>query len=99
MYAQGGGVPKDDAESVKWYRLAADQGHAQARNNFGWMYENGKGVPRDYGEAVKWYREAAAQGSEYANRRIAELQYRLAETKREARAAQAGSGGGLSRIL
>ena len=26
MYRNGEGVPKDDAEAVKWYHLAADQG-------------------------------------------------------------------------
>ena len=31
MYATGEGVPKDDAKAVKWFRLAAEQGHAQAR--------------------------------------------------------------------
>ena len=30
MYANGQGVPKDDAEAMKWYRLAADQGYAAA---------------------------------------------------------------------
>ena len=26
MYRNGQGVPQDDAEAVKWYRLAAEQG-------------------------------------------------------------------------
>ena len=26
MYANGLGVPQDDAEAVRWYRLAAEQG-------------------------------------------------------------------------
>ena len=30
MYAKGDGVPENDAEAVKWYRKAADQGHAKA---------------------------------------------------------------------
>ena len=29
------GVPRDFIEATKWYRLAADQGYAGARNNFG----------------------------------------------------------------
>jgi uncharacterized protein len=29
MYAIGQGVPEDDAEAVKWYRKAAEQGHAE----------------------------------------------------------------------
>jgi TPR repeat protein len=28
MYAKGRGVPKDDAEAIRWYRNAADQGDA-----------------------------------------------------------------------
>ena len=31
MYADGRGVPEDDAEAVRWFRLAADQGHAYAQ--------------------------------------------------------------------
>ena len=35
MYASGEGVPEDDKEAVKWYRLAAEQGYAQAQYNLG----------------------------------------------------------------
>ena len=31
MYANGEGVPQDDAEAVKWSRLAAEQGYASAQ--------------------------------------------------------------------
>ena len=31
MYSNGEGVPQDDAEAVRWYRLAAAQGYARAR--------------------------------------------------------------------
>ena len=31
MYANGEGVPEDDAEAVRWYRLAAEQGYAAAQ--------------------------------------------------------------------
>ena len=63
MYANGEGVPKDDAEAVRWYRLAAEQGDAAAQFNRGFMYANGEGVPEDDAEAVRWYRLAAAQGN------------------------------------
>ena len=56
------GVPQDDAEAVRWYRLAADQGRASAQNNLGGMYSNGRGVPQDAAEAARWYRLAADQG-------------------------------------
>ncbi len=56
MYEFGKGVSEDQTEAVKWYRLAAEQGDADAQAFLGEMYENGKGVPEDETEAVKWYR-------------------------------------------
>ena len=53
MYDAGEGVPQDDGEAVKWFRLAADQGDALAQYSLGDMYRTGEGVPQDYGEAVK----------------------------------------------
>ena len=70
MYAHGHGVPQDYAEALKWYRLAAAQGDAEAQLNLGVMYAHGHGVPQDYAEALKWFRLAAAQGH-------AEAQYNL----------------------
>ena len=43
MCANGIGVPKNDAEAVKWFRLAAEQGLARAQHNLGLMYANGTG--------------------------------------------------------
>ena len=37
MYQNGEGVPEYDAEAVKWFRLAADQGDARAQNTLGIM--------------------------------------------------------------
>ena len=31
MYTNGDGVPQDDTEAARWYRSAADQGHASAQ--------------------------------------------------------------------
>ena len=70
MYGNGWGVPKNDAEGVKWYRLAAEQGYDAAQNNLGNMYSDGRGVPQNDAEAVKWYRLAAVQG-------LASAQYNL----------------------
>ena len=61
-YQNGIGVSKDDAEAVRWYRLAAEQGLALAQDNLGWMYQNGLGIEQNYTEAVNWYRKAADQG-------------------------------------
>ena len=53
MYADGQGVAKDDGLAVKWYRLAAEQGDADAQSKLGFMYANHRGVPKDDGLAVK----------------------------------------------
>ena len=66
MYANGDGVPEDDVEAVRWYRLAAEQGLASAQTNLGVMYEQGEGVPEDGVRAYVWFSVAAAQGDENA---------------------------------
>ena len=46
---KGGGLPKDAVEAVKWYRKAADQGHASAQYELSPMsftYKNSEGVPK-----------------------------------------------------
>ena len=53
MYAKGEGVPRDDTEAVKWYRLAAEQGNAAGQYNLGHRYDEGGGVPQDHNEAVR----------------------------------------------
>ena len=62
MYADGIGVPRDDAAAVTWYRKAAEQGDAAAQMNLGKIYAQGQGVDRDDTEALKWFRQAAEQG-------------------------------------
>ena len=44
---------QDYVESMKWFRLAADQGDADAQTSLGDMYRNGEGVPQDDVEAEK----------------------------------------------
>ena len=43
---KGQGVPQDYAEAVRWYRKAADQGHAGAQFNLGVMYDKAEGCRR-----------------------------------------------------
>lgn len=47
---------------MRWYRLAAEQGYADAQFRLGLMYAEGRGVAKDDAEAVRWYQLAAAQG-------------------------------------
>ena len=46
LYVKGQGVPQDYAEAVKWFRLAANQGHAGALHNLGVLSAGGQGVPQ-----------------------------------------------------
>ncbi|MDB4770771.1 SUMF1/EgtB/PvdO family nonheme iron enzyme [bacterium] len=55
-------VPQDYAEAVKWLRLAAEQGHANAQFDLGKLYLHGFDVPEDYAEAYVWFSVAAADG-------------------------------------
>ncbi len=47
--------------------LLAEQGHARAQSNLGFMYQEGGGVQQGYIRAVKWYRLAAGQTSTFDN--------------------------------
>ena len=48
---------------MKWYRLAAEPGHAGAQNNLGIMYQKGQGVPQDYVQAHMLFNLAASRFS------------------------------------
>ena len=66
MYDQGKGVTKDYKQTIKWYTLAAEQGHRSSQFNLGNMYRTGQGITQDYERAVKWYTLAADQGHRVA---------------------------------
>jgi TPR repeat protein len=56
-------VVAQNARDFLDYRLAADQGNADAQVKLGFMYREGRGVTKDHSEALKWYRLAAQQGN------------------------------------
>ena len=74
MYEDGLGVPQDDKEAVRLYRLSAEQGEASAQYNLGVMYDNGQGVAQDYVLAHMWFSLSSSQGITNAvkNRNIIE---------------------------
>ena len=61
-YDLGLGIDEDKDEAVRWYRAAADLGHAGAMFNLGGCYDRGNGIDEDKDEAVRWYRAAADLG-------------------------------------
>ena len=56
------GVEKNDVKAMHWYRMAADQGDANAQYNLGMMYKNGQGDAQDIGQAMRLFEMAANQG-------------------------------------
>lgn len=64
LYQKGEACAEVEAyvEAVKWYRKAAEQGHAEAMRSLGICYQEGYGVPQSREEAVRWYRQAADKG-------------------------------------
>jgi TPR repeat protein len=81
IYENIGGGRKslaDDAkrgaiEAAKWYRLAAEQGHAAAQYSLADLYDGGRGVREDHAEATKWFRRAAEKGHAAAQRAMGDL--------------------------
>jgi hypothetical protein len=57
---------KNHAESMRWYRMAADRGHVKAEVSVGNLYGFSEGVSQDDAEALRWYRKAADEGNSEA---------------------------------
>ena len=66
QYANGTGVPENDAEAVKWFRKAAVQGNALAQHHLGLIYAIGNGVPPNIIRAYVWWSMAKTQGITHA---------------------------------
>lgn len=58
-FEKGSDGQQDYEKAVKWYRMAAAQGHRDALYNLGMMYVNGRGVRKNNGEGVIYFRQAA----------------------------------------
>jgi TPR repeat protein len=71
-----GGLVENEKEAVKWYRKAAEQGHALSQYNLGSRYYEGSGVVKNDVEAVKWFRKAADQGITAAQSRLGVLYFK-----------------------
>jgi Zn-dependent protease with chaperone function len=53
----------DQTAAAAWFRMAADQGYAAARNDLGVLYERGQGgLPKSDIEAAKQYQLSAEEG-------------------------------------
>ncbi len=55
-------MEKDEREAVRWFRRAAEAGHAGGMRNLGLCLEFGSGTAIDKRAALAWYRKAATAG-------------------------------------
>jgi TPR repeat protein len=51
-----------ESDDVRRYRIAAEQGDAEAQHYLGVRYADGRGVTQDPAEGMRWIRKAAEQG-------------------------------------
>ena len=65
-YRTGQGVSRDDKEAMRWYRLAAEQGDADAQYYLGIGYATGHGVEKNAEKAKDWFWKAIRQGHQDA---------------------------------
>lgn len=61
----GHGVAADPEAALRWFKIAARTGDAEALNMVGRCYELGWGVPVDCREAADWFRRAAEKGNSW----------------------------------
>ncbi len=65
-------LAEENTESVRWYRLSAEQGHPEGLAGLGDMYAKGEGVEKDLDEARSLYEKAADAGNDRAARVLAQ---------------------------
>ena len=63
MLRDGDGIESDPAKAVRWLKVAADAGSAEAQYNLAQLYRDGTGVPADQAEAIRLFRLAAGSQS------------------------------------
>jgi TPR repeat protein len=62
LYYAGKGVRRDDQQSLRWFRQAAEAGQPTAQFFLGLQYFYGRGVPRDLAQAYSWCDIALTNG-------------------------------------
>ena len=68
-YDLGKGAPRDVSESIKWYRMAAEAGNAEAQNSLGSVLQ----AEKKYTAALAWYEKASNQSHALATNSLAYL--------------------------
>ena len=61
------------SKAARWFRRAAEKGHAPSQYRLATLYELGKGAPKNRSKAMKWYELAAKSGHVKAMHNLAVL--------------------------
>lgn len=61
------------SKAARWFRRAAEKGHAPSQYRLATLYELGRGAPKDHAESMFWYRRAAESGHVKAMHNLAVL--------------------------
>ena len=61
LHATGVGMPQNNTEAVRWYRIAAEKGNSKAQSLLGTAYHRGIGLAVDDVQATEWLSKAADQ--------------------------------------
>ena len=78
-YLEGKGVerqlPVNErlSKAARWFRRAAENGHAASQYRLATLYELGQGAPKDLAESMIWYERAAEKGHVKAMHNLAVL--------------------------
>jgi len=67
IYAEGLGVPQNEAVAAQWYARGAEFGDIESAFALGLLFAEGKGVEKDRAAAARMFEMAAAKGHPYAN--------------------------------
>ena len=71
-----GGVARDQAAAVDWFRIAAAAGEAEGMNMLGRCHELGWGVAADQAAAAAWFRRAAEAGLDWGQYNFGNMLFR-----------------------
>ncbi|MGB0086501.1 MAG: SEL1-like repeat protein, partial [Rhodomicrobiaceae bacterium] len=78
-YLEGGDIERQLtigerlSKAARWFRRAAENGHAPSQYRLATLYELGQGAPKDPAEAMRWYQRAAENGHIKAMHNLAVL--------------------------
>jgi len=67
------GVAKEINTAIKWYKIAKDNGSAEAEYRLGLIYVGGDGVPSNYSQGFKFLIASAKKGYNHAQGEVSSL--------------------------